>query len=322
MKLPFRQGIVRYQKDNLGSPTFLAKSNGGSSIDLVVSPDPSIIAFAHGTENYLFEEKLTVSEAWTGFVAGTDYWLYWDLDLTTGERLFGSTTVEPVYGSVAPASPVYDQHWFDTANTEMKVWNGVTWITHIRVFACKYDEGAIIQPYPIGSQVNVLVTSYAGFLLYDDDNKPVRKHDRRGRGKFLTTESVFTSQSTQSVNLVFETITQVATATENIPEYSLVYLSEYDEMRLASYLDVAHSVAGLVQEDFFMGEMGAYTTSGYVSNVAWNWNVPPQTPLFCGTTGELTVDVPQDGSIQQVGVVISPQRIFIDIQPQIILINA
>jgi hypothetical protein len=279
--------------------------------------------FAHGDENYLFEERVSVPSAWTGFVANTDYWLYWDIDLITAERTFGSTTVEPMYGPTAPAQPIStDQHWFDTSKNEMKVWNGITWITELRVFACKYDEGAIIQPYPIGTQVNVHGSNYAGFLLFDDEDKPVRKNDRRGRGKYMTTESVFTTHSSKMINVAFESVMLVAKATENIPENSLVYLSGPEEMRLASHLDIDHSVAGLVQEDFFMGEIGAYSTQGYVTNETWNWTVPAQTPLFCGEFGELVTDVPQNGVIQQVGKVISSQRIFLDIQPPIVLDEA
>ena len=146
MKIPFRQGILRYQKDSIGNAVFLQKSNGGSSIDLVVSPDPTIVTIAHRTSNYLVEEGKTTPSAWTGFVSGQDYWLYLDIDLLTGERTFGSVKTAPTYGLKSPTSPAIDQHWFDTNATVMcmKIWSGSVWIEKLRVFVAKYKSGCLL----------------------------------------------------------------------------------------------------------------------------------------------------------------------------------
>ena len=69
-QLTFRQGIVRYQTDTANNPTILKKN--GAYIDLIVSPDPTVLTFAHFAVDYLFDELLSVSQAWGPFSGGTD----------------------------------------------------------------------------------------------------------------------------------------------------------------------------------------------------------------------------------------------------------
>lgn len=316
MKIGFRQGIARYQLDpGTNQPIFLQKVNGGTAIDLFVSPTPTIVAIADGNTNYLVSENKTVGQAFTGFTTGVDYWLYIDINMLTGERTFGHTLVEPTFGPTAPTSPVNDQHWFDTSSYNMKVWVNGAFEKKLRVFLAKYDEGSIIQPYPIGSQVNLNVPVNAGFILFDEDNKPVRKYQRRGLGTFLTTESIFTTHTSKAVNVSFELQIEVAQAIEPLPIYSVVTYDEPGKIRLASHLEPNKPAVGIVVEDFFQGEISQYVTQGYIDNSGWNWNVSPGSPLFIGPTGEITTNVPQSGAIQRIGFVIGPQQIYLSIQP-------
>lgn len=114
MKIPFRQGILRYQQDNNGNQTFLQKAAIGNAINLIANTDPTLVTIAQRKNNYLIEERKTVLNAWTNFIAGTDYWLFIDIDMVTGVRTFGSTLLEPKAGPIAPTAPTVDQHWFDT----------------------------------------------------------------------------------------------------------------------------------------------------------------------------------------------------------------
>ena len=58
MKIPFRQGIVRHQTDTQGSQQFLLEQT--STIDLIAENDPTIIAFAHKSKDYIVTEKRSV----------------------------------------------------------------------------------------------------------------------------------------------------------------------------------------------------------------------------------------------------------------------
>jgi hypothetical protein len=321
MKLPFRQGIVRYQTDSSANPIFLQKSNGGANIDLYCSPDPTIITFAHGITDYLFEERKTVPQAWGPFTSGIDYWLYWDIDMLTGARTFGFTKLAPIYSPTAPQQPANDQHWFDTINTKTFIWSG-KWIEAIRVFACSYVGGSIIVPYNTGTQVGINQTIYAGYLIFDVDEKPIKQWKRDQTGSFITTESKLITHSSKMSTIILEAAQIVAEAVENIPTWSLVSYVGQDRIGLASYLDQIHPVAGLVYEDLYAGECGSFYTSGYITNNNWNWTEPPSTSLFCGLTGQLTTVIPQIGSIQRVGMIISSDTIYIDIGDQIILDEA
>ncbi len=148
MKLSFRQGIARYQTDVLSTPIFLQKGSGSSFfVNLVVSPDPTIIAFAHKNANYIVEEIKSVPNAWGPIATTQTTYLYWDVDMLTGNITRGMTVAPPIYSGAAPSTPVIDQHWFDTIETVMRIWTGFKWIDKIRVFAGFVTSGSIIHPY-------------------------------------------------------------------------------------------------------------------------------------------------------------------------------
>lgn len=320
MKIPFRQGILRYQKDSIGNAVFLQKSNSGSSIDLVVSPDPTIITIAHRTSNYLVEEGKTTQQAWTGFVSGQDYWLYIDIDLLTGARSFGSVKSAPTYGLKSPTAPVIDQHWFDTNATVMcmKVWSGSVWIEKLRVFVAKYKSGSIIEPNAYGTQVNITESVDAGFILFDNEGKPLKRFYRRDAGEFFTTTSTFSTQTAKATNISLDAVNMTVAAAENIPAFSLVTRDEETGyVRLATYKDAAKPAVGLVQEDFYDGEVGIYTQAGYVYNEQWNWTQAPGTLLFLGDKGQVTHLPTQAYTIQLIGEVISKNTIKLNIQQPI-----
>ena len=87
MKVSFRQGILRHQTDSNNNPLFLQKN--GETVNLYVSPDPTIFTATFGMAEYLVTEPTTIISAWAGpFPMGTDYWLYWDISTTTGVRTF------------------------------------------------------------------------------------------------------------------------------------------------------------------------------------------------------------------------------------------
>lgn len=314
MRIPFRQGIVRQQSN------FLQVS--GSAINLIVSPDPTIIAFAHSTGNYLFEERKTVTSAWTGFTGGPPYWLYWNIDLITGLRTFGYTKIQPVDGALAPASPQTDQHWFDINTNLMKVWNGQRWITKIRCFAGKYEGGMSLTQYPTGTQVGINTANDAGYILFDDDDKPVKKFDTFNQGRFITTETPLASQFAQAANFKLEASLELMEAIEYIPKWSAVCYKQVYKIGLASPVDPSHPAIGISNEDIYATEVRGVVTSGFVRDPNWNWPNPPETPLFVGLAGELTTAVPQQFSLQQVGYIVGPQTIFVDIHQIIIYDNA
>jgi hypothetical protein len=323
MRIPFRQGIIRYQTDNAApnpNPTFLEKTEGGSYIDLIVAPDPTLITFAHGDMDYLFEEKITVRKAWGPFTTGQDYWLYWDIDLATGQRTFGYTTIKPKTSHTEPTDKVVDLHWFDKTNMKMKVWNGAHFVEKIRVFAAEYKNGNVLKPYPLGSQVGIETVVNAGFILFDEDGNPVRNVGKRGRGiKFYTTETHFASHHSRAAIFKFESVIEHAKAIENIAAFQLVTLEGANQVGLADSRYPDKDVYGVASEDLYTGEVGPIITNGYIRNNGWNFTEPAGTRLFCGETGIITTSVPQSGFIQQVGTIVSPTAVYIDIGPQILL---
>ena len=324
MRISFRNGIVRQQSDITNQPNFLQTSSGGQKVSLIVSPDPTIVSFAHSTANYLFEERKTITNAWNGpFSPGViSYWLYWDIDLVTGIRTFGHTTTQPVDGAITPIAPQVDQHWFDITTNLMKVWNGQRWVTKIRCFAGKYSNGSVLIQYPPGTQVGINTANDSGYILFDDDDKPVKKFDQFNQGKFITTETPLASQFAQAANFKLEASIELVECIENVSKWYAVCYKSAGKIGLAMPIDIAHPAVGVAPEDLYATEVRGIITSGFIRDPNWNWTQDPETPIFVGPTGELTTTVPQAHSLQQIGYIVSPTTLFIEVRQIIIYDNA
>lgn len=317
MRLTFRQGIARYQTDVYATPTFLRKSAlDGQFIDLIVSPDPTIVIFAHRNSTYVVEESKTVPNAWGPFPVGSaTKYLYWDVNLLDASLTRGFTPLPLIIGA-APTSPAIDQHWYDTAIAQMKVWNGSKWVDKLRVFSATYSSTGIIQPPPLGTQVGATGTFEAGNLVLDAFNKPLRQSD----GSFVTSATPMTIVNAASKAVKFEAEVFSGMAQEYLPKYHFVQARPNSRLILARSDDWKSRVIGLVTEDLFQSEVGTIITYGLVRNEQWSW--PPASvgrPIFCGATGEITLEPPQVGVNQVSGYVYDVDSIVINIQHPTIL---
>ena len=317
MQISFRQGIVKVQTDVNAQVVFLQKSTlNAAFVDLIVSPTPTTITFAHGTANYVFEEPKTVRNAWGPFSNGVTQYLYWDIDLLTAVMTRGITTLPPLYSATPPNAPVTGQHWFDSINTIMQVWNGHTWITKLRVFAAVYTHSAVLQPYPIGSQAGLNTTIYAGSIALDEYNLPIRQSD----GTFVTSETGIAVVGMATKRIRFETELLHLQAEEHISQYALVRTTPGKTCILARSSDPMSRVSGIAMEDMFQGQVGLIVEEVLIRYDGWSWpKSSVNRPLFCDITGGLTLTPPTAGVLQQVGSVYDVDTIYVDIYPSITL---
>lgn len=317
MRLSFRQGIARYQTDVLSTPSFLQKSvDSGLFVDLIVSPDPTIVAFAHRSSNYIVEEVKTVKNAWGPFSTTQTVYLYWDINLLTGELTRGSTFFPPMYAGMGPLSPVIDQHWFDTAEAVMRVWNGNKWVEKIRVFAAFLSSGTIIHPFPLGSQAGIVGDFEGGNLVLDAYNKPLRQSD----GSFVTSVTSMIIVNGAAKKVKFEAEVLSGMAAEPAPKFSLVQMRAGRRIVLARSTEYLSRIAGVVLEDLYTNEVGFITTEGLVRNESWNWpDSSVNRPVFCGPNGEITTTPPTSGVLQVAGFVYDTDSIYMNIFPPIVL---
>ena len=327
MQISFRQGIIQQELDGNNVPEFI-RENSSNNYDLIVFPTPTIITFAHGISDYAFVEPNTVQDAWVAPVNGwqlnTYYWFYWDIDLITGVRTFGYTTVPPTVQVTAPAHPVANLHWFDLSTTTMKVFNGANWVEKVRLFAAQLAiKGGehILTQNKIGSQVGINnVHLSAGFILFDDNQKPVKRYENnRSAGKFITTETPLATQLSKASAITLEASWFEAKATIDIPAYYAICFTGANQIGLASYTNPSQPAVGVSTNPIPENEIRTFIRSGYVTNPVWNWTVLPGTRLFVGNTGEITTTVPNKGSVQQIAEVVSSDTIFVNIEPIIIL---
>ena len=318
MRLTFRQGIARYQTDIYATPKFLVKSSlAGDFINLVVSPDPTIIIFAHRAATYIVEESKTVIHAWGPFAVGAGTkWLYWDISLLDASLTRSFTAHPPITTGNTPLNPVVDQHWYDTGLHQMKVWNGSKWVDKIRVFSATYSSSAIIQPMPLGTQANETNECDAGNLVLDSFGKPLRQAD----GSFVTSTTLLSVVNSASKPVKFEADYISGMAEEYIPKYSFVQVRTNRRFKLARSDDWLSRVTGIVTEDLFQSEIGNATADGLVRNEQWNWPINSVgRPIFCGITGQITLTPPVIGVNQITGYVYDKDSIFVHIQVPIIL---
>jgi len=314
MQLTFRQGIARYQTDAYSTPTFLRKS--GDFIDLIVSPDPTIIIFAHRSSTYVIEESKTVLKAWGPFTGNSTRYLYWDINLLDASLTRSFTMFPPIVSSSAPNNVPVDQHWYDTTLDQMKVWNGSKWLDKLRVFAATYSSQAIIQGLPLGSQVGEVGSFEGGSIMLDSFGKPIRQSD----GTFVSSATSLSAigAATNQIKLAAELV--FGMAEENIAKFSFVQSSPSKQLKLARSDQWKSRVVGIVTEDLYTSEVGNIFTSGLLSNDQWNWTADNVgRPVFCGKNGEVTLTAPTVGVLQIVGYVYNANSIVISIQNVTIL---
>lgn len=320
MKLSFRQGIARYQTDVYATPAFLQKSSlNAAYVDLIVSPDPTIIAFAQQGANYIIEEARTVRNAWGPISNVVAQYLYWDINPLTAVLTRGITTLPPIASFQAPMSPAIGQHWFDLDKTTMRVWEAPgRWAEKIRCFAGYVSNGGVLNPYAIGTQVGIIGDFQGGNIVLDSYNQPLRESN----GCFVTTVSNLVIVSLASKKVRFEADVVQGLAAEYIPKYSAIQMRPGRRIVLGRSMDWRTRIDGIVEEDLYQNEVGIITTDGLVRNEQWNW--APELvgkPLFCGTTGELTLVPPDYGVCQIIARIFDTDTIFVNIHQPTVLVS-
>ena len=327
MIITFRQGIIRYNT-TVSAPQFVQKSSlTGAAVDLIVSPEPVVFTFAHYSSNYLFEETSSMPGAWgTGAVGsvngpmteiGQTQYLFWDVNLASGELTRGWTLIPPLSGSSAPPNPVHDTHWFDTSTMRMRVFRKPNpneqgyWQDKIRLFAATYASSGAVNPMPIGSQVGVSGGNFnTGNIILGINNKPLRQAD----GSFVTTETDLIIYQTSGQNIKFDMALVFAQATEEIAKFHLVSFSPDRRISLASNSNMTNFVSGIVTEDLYQDDVGQVITNGVVRNEQWNWTSSQiNKPLFCGPSGQVTLSPPVFGVVQQIGFVYDQDSIYLNL---------
>lgn len=289
MKLDFQQGIITYPTSG-GLQAFLAASGGFVSLQTANGRTDLTVAAGVNT-NYLVSLSTDVVNAWGPIPATTDAWLYFDVDMLTAVVTYGFTLLAPIVSASQPLSPATDQHWFDSVNSKMMVFNGSVFRQVLRVFAAKNNNavftplgtGFMMKPYA-GTQVGSnLLDSSAGRILVDNTSAPVRKAD----GTLFTTEDEFFINGSPVNTIRLEANVLQATAQENMARFSVVKFSAFNEINLAGYNDTETTAIAMAMEDAVFGQTITLCMQGVVTNPAWTFlNVGA--PLWIDASGSLT----------------------------------
>lgn len=319
MKATYRQGIIAGQRDINSTPLFL-HLNTTNGVDITVSPDPLVLNFSHGRSNYQVEFRQSVNNAWTGLTNGAQtYWLYWDISLKDATVTQGVSIYSPVYQTTAPQNPAVGQHWFDTNNAIMQVWDGARWVIRVRLFAASVT-GTAISYMPFASQAGLNVENDTGYIMKDRDGFPIRNSD----GTFFTTDTQATAaNSSTSSGIKFDQNVMVAAASEPIPKYALVKYTAANIIGLAGDETDPIQPVGIVDRALAPNETGSVIFRGAISHTNWSQvtvEAVPQFPseaigkqLYAAQTGKMTWHRTSDLYAIKIGTILNATTIYLDI---------
>lgn len=311
-RLTFRQGILRHAQDSLGNQTFLDVV--GNYVKLVAQDEPTIVAFAHGTTDYIFTETSDVEQAWGPLNAGTPYWLYWELDKKTGARTFGASTSALITQAQMPKNPVVGQMWFNTNQNRMYDYTPNGWVEVIRVLAARIDQGMVPHsvsknaPKFTGTQVGLTDPTRAGGIVYDMNGYPIKKEDKT----FFTTEDDFMTGLPSGAQLRISNITLSAVAAMPLARHQVVEYSGYGRLAAATPFNQSEKLLGIVEYDVITGEDVYFSVEGMFFNDDWSWQTAGATagdPIYINETGEIGLNPVIPGQFP-VGIVVGPQEIM------------
>lgn len=316
MLIQFRQGIVQAPT----SPAFL--SGTAPTISLVAGfTTPVILDFAQGSTDVLFQEAANIASAWSGVPSTGTAYLYWDINLKTAIRTFGFTTLTPVVSPNPPSSPANGQMWFNTISSTQNFFNFGTWNPVLRVFAGTV-VGGVVTPNTAGSQVGNVTPVRAGYILFDDQNNPIKKFQTFNQGEFITTESPLASQFSKIQNYRLETTVDSATASGNIVQWQAVCYVAPDTIGIATSNTVlppfgsGTPAIGVAPQNMATGTIQQFLQEGYITDPSFNFS-PVGANVFINTSGFLTTVPPNGGTLQVMGYVVDSQTLFISPQPAI-----
>lgn len=307
---PCRQCIINSQR---GSIDFVQKSS--TSVSINVKKQPILAVFSHGTANYLIKINQNSINNWTNLPANC--WLFWDIDLLSAKLSSGYTTISPDVGDEFPISPETDQHFFNITYNKMFIWVGNKWIETVRLFVGQISN-SILNPQANVSQINSNISVNCGEIIFDHKDTPIRRFHDDGSFEFITTETFYNFQHINLSNHLMGSVQLKGISQEDLTEFTCIRWDEYNHLVPANYTDEFPAI-GIVQKNSSTDEITQIYTHGYIKNINWQWYNPVYTSLFVGLDGEITTNIPNEYSIQKIGYIVSPNKIFLDIGNQIFI---
>lgn len=263
MYIQFDQGVITCPSN------FLKRMNNGIGIDTNAQHIMGVIST--GDQYVLMLEPISnqVLIAWTDITdAALSYWLFWDINIATGQRTYVSTNIEPIKAYQAPQAPIVGQMWFDTNARVYKEWNGSAWVRKLRLQAGIVRPGFAITQTAVGPYLDNPRVVDAGFILFDRELKAIRQGS-----KFVTTnDPLITDVSTIHGFKLDQGVTFVQ-AGENLSKFTVVKLDTHGAAVAADPSDLADGIVGITTNDAMSGEAVNLALDGLLSNPEWMFNV-------------------------------------------------
>lgn len=126
-----------------------------------------------------------------------------------------------------------------------------------------------------------------------------------------------TSGGVSPPSTTLDTITTKIRSSGNFSPNTPVYITPSGSIRRSSITDLTtNSVIGLLKTSSTIGVDAEVVLQGVLEDSNWNWDLSK--PVFVGVNGSLTQN-PSGSFIKQVGVPVSIDRLWVEIQPTILM---
>ena len=328
-RIKFRQGVVTHPiNDTTGEQLFLTKN--GTTVDLnVVNQELVTVTFIHGTANYLYTEASSIQSAWKDVPFNQDSWIYWEINLSSGEVSRKVTTLEPIENPRQPMNSIVGQLWFNTATRRWGQFNGSTFREVVVVFAARVNGGtsfssmSIDSPLFTGSQIGLVESVRAGSLVFNNNGAAIKS----GIGnQFFTTEDRFLTGVPTGASLRINNTVITGEAICPIAAFQVIQYNDYNQVCLANPAIIGERLFGIVDEDIAQNETATFITEGLIYNELWDWDAEGANvndPVYIDATGQIT-RVNLFPNRPPVGTIVGKQVIFFSprLFPQVTLINS
>lgn len=288
MFVNFRNGIVLYQYSggNPNQPTFLSKTSGGTYyVSLLTNDKDFAVTFSHSQAEYLKTFYNNVVNAWGPFNDVVTHYLYIDIDTLTAEVTYGSTLIQPSYGSVLPGSPVLNENFFDITSNKALEWTGSSWVQKIRVFVGEVNSTSIT--HYTGTITGSYFPYTTGPIIYSGVGRGVLKHDKT----FLTLSEKFFIDNIAFGNTSLEQSSIAVIAGNNLAANRFVKIDYDGTLAYAEPADVGVNLIFVLTEPLNIGEVTYICVGGVVQNSSWNWS-SAGSDIYVGENGVLSLTDP------------------------------
>lgn len=276
---------------------------------------------SHGKKNYI--TKLENGEIVLPSDIMNPFWVVITIDKDTAKKSTNFFDRDPtIYGKDFPTNATNGDLFYNTTNRKSFYYMSGKWIEQIRINVCKIESKEVAEIYSTSSQVGLDNIPHVAEEIYFFKNSKPKKIITQNSFFFVTDNDLLLLDLKEIDQKSFEGTSAKHISRMNIKKGDLVTKDENGGIIRATNISTNCPVIGIAMVDSSDGEECIIKEMGFLGNKEWRWANPPNTKLYCGSDGNLTLSPNWNAnSVQEVGYIVDTYTIYFDPQSQIIINN-